>query len=155
MKIKLVRATMNDAEKLWQMQVEAFKGLLNKYQDYGTNPASETLNRTVERLSMPETYFYFIEYEGKFAGAIRVVDKNDDVTPKRISPLWVMPDFRGKGIAQVAITLAEDIHGNNNWELSTIKEEKGNCYLYEKMGYRLTGESEEINDKMNIVFYKK
>lgn len=66
-----------------------------------------------------------------------------------------MPEYRGKGIAQKAIEKAEEIHGNNNWELSTVKEEKGNCYLYEKMGYKLTGASEIINEKMTIVYYKK
>ena len=54
-----------------------------------------------------------------------------------------------------AIRLAEEIHGAANWELDTILQEKGNCYLYEKMGYRQTGKTEVVNDKMTLVFYKK
>ena len=155
MEIKLIKANLSDAEKLWKMQVEAFGELLEKYQDYDTSPACEPLKRTKERLSMPETYYYFIVYNDNVAGAIRVVDKKDNNTPKRISPIWVMPEFRGKGVAQLAIKLAEEIHGAENWELSTIKEEKGNCYLYEKMGYKLTDEAEVVNDRMTLVFYKK
>lgn len=155
MEIKLIKTNLADTKKLWKMQVEAFRELLEKYQDFDTNPSSEPLNRTIERLSMPETYYYFIVYNDNVAGAIRVVDKKDNITPKRISPIWVMPEFRGKGIAQLAIKLAEEIHGAENWELSTIKEEKGNCYLYEKLGYKLTDEAEVVNDKMTLVFYKK
>lgn len=36
-----------------------------------------------------------------------------------------------------------------------ILQEKGNCYLYEKMGYKATGKTEKINDKMTLVFYEK
>lgn len=153
--IELRKATLNDAETLWQMQVIAFEELLNKYQDYETNPASEKIQRTIERLSMPETYYYFITYENEISGAIRVVDLKDNTTPKRISPLWIMPEYRGKGLAQKAILKAEEIHGAENWELSTILQEKGNCYLYEKMGYKPVGEPQIINDKMTLVFYKK
>lgn len=54
-----------------------------------------------------------------------------------------------------AIIEAERIHGSDNWELDTILEEIGNCYLYEKLGYCKTGKIEKINDKLTLVFYKK
>lgn len=155
MNVKLVRATAQDAEILWQMQKEAFKELLEKYQDYDTSPANEPLDKTVFRLTQTETYFYYIICNSQKVGAIRVVDKKDCVTPKRISPLFIMPEFRNKGIAQKAILAAEEIHGNENWELATIMQEKGNCYLYEKMGYTLTYGKEKINDRLTLVFYKK
>jgi hypothetical protein len=40
-------------------------------------------------------------------------------------------------------------------KLDTILQEKDNCYLYEKLGYRQTSKTEIINDKMTIVFYEK
>jgi hypothetical protein len=39
--------------------------------------------------------------------------------------------------------------------LDTILQEAGNCYLYEKLGYKKTGKTEKINDKMDIVYYEK
>ncbi len=155
MDVCLLKASIKDAENLWQMQVEAFADLLLKYQDYDTNPANEQLVKTIDRLSMPETYYYFIIADSAVSGAVRVVDAKDKITPKRISPLFIMPGFRGKGIAQKAIRAVEEIHGSENWELSTIAQEKGNCYLYEKMGYRFSGETQVINDKMTLIFYKK
>ena len=88
-------------------------------------------------------------------GVIRVVDAHDSEKAKRISPIFIMEEYRGNGYAQEAIRLAEEIHGAGNWELDTILQEKGNCYLYEKMGYRQTGKTEVVNDKMTLVFYKK
>lgn len=41
------------------------------------------------------------------------------------------------------------------WKLSTILEEKGNCYLYEKLGYHPTGKIQVINDRLTLIFYHK
>lgn len=155
MNIELIRATADDAHKLWQMQIRAFKELFEKYQDFDTSPGNEPLDKTIFRLSQQNTYFYFIIYNSLKAGAIRVVDNKDNVTSKRISPIFVMPEFRNMGIAQKAILAVEEIHGSDNWELDTIMQEKGNCYLYEKMGYSRTGKTENVNDKLTLVFYKK
>ena len=106
------------------------------------------------RLSLPATFFYFIQADGAHAGAIRVIDHQDD-TPKKISPLFVMPDFRVLGVAQAAIREAERIHGSENWQLGTILQEEANCHLYEKMGYRQTGETKVINEKLTLVFFEK
>lgn len=95
------------------------------------------------------------ECEGEVVGAIRVVDKKENGKAKRISPIFIMEQYRNLGLAQKAMEEAERIHGNSNWELDTLLEEAGNCYLYEKMGYHRTGKTEKINEKMTIVFYRK
>ena len=153
--MKLIKATINDAKFLWEMQKESFASLLEKYQDFDTSPASEPLEKTIFRLDQPETYYYIIEKDGEVTGAIRIIDKKDGETRKRISPLYILPKFRNKGFAQQAIIEVEKIHGAENWELDTILEEKGNCYLYEKMGYSKTGKTTKINDKLTLVFYCK
>lgn len=115
----------------------------------------ESMDKILMRLNQPFTYYYFIEADNTIVGAIRVVDKHEAGKTKRISPIFVMQEHRNKGLAQKAMILAEEIHGCSNCELDTILQEKGNCYLYEKMGYRQTGRTEVINDKMTLVFYKK
>lgn len=153
--MSLVRATIEDAEVIWKMQVEAFADLLAKYQDPDTNPGSELIEKVIGRLEQPDTYFYLIQLNDEIVGAIRVVDAKDESMKKRISPLFILPSHRNKGLAQRAISEVEKIHGSNNWELSTILQEKGNCYLYEKMGYCSTGKTEVINDKLTLIFYEK
>ena len=143
-----------ECEKLWRMQVEAFSDLLEKYKDYDISPANEPMSRIMERLEQPFTYYYFIIDGDTAVGAIRVVDMKDG-SPKRISPIFIMKEHRGKGFAQAAIRAAEKLHGADNWSLDTILQEEGNCRLYEKMGYRRTGDTQAINERMTLVFYEK
>ena len=83
------------------------------------------------------------------------MDFKDESTRKRISPIFIMSEYRNKGYAQQAIAEAERLHGAENWSLDTILQEEGNCYLYEKLGYRKTGRTEKINYRLTLVFYEK
>lgn len=155
MDIKLIAANLEDLNTILQMQKEAFSELYAKYQDTETSPATEEYEDILFRFNQPETTYYFIMADNVKVGVIRIVDCKDGVTRKRISPIFIMPEYRNQGYAQQAIKEAERIHGNQNWKLDTILQEKGNCYLYEKLGYHQTGITEIINDKMTIVFYEK
>ena len=155
MNIQLVRVNIDEANDLWKMQVKAFLDLYEKYQDTETSPATESVDKILMRLNQPFTYYYYIKVDNTKVGAIRVVDKLEKGEPKRISPIFIMPEYRNKGFAQKAMQLAEEIHGFSNWELDTILQEKGNCYLYEKMGYYQTGKTIKINENLTLVFYKK
>ena len=154
MEMKLIKIGIDDAEKLWKMQVKAFQDLYEKYQDAETSPSTEKIDKIIMRLNQSFTYYYFIEANGIIVGAVRVVDQQEEGTAKRISPIFIMKEYRNKGYAQKAIQLVEEIHGSSNWELDTILQEKGNCYLYEKMGYHQTGKTETINNKLTLVFYR-
>lgn len=83
------------------------------------------------------------------------IGHKEDGKYKFLSPIFIMKEFRGRGYAQQAIQLAEEIHGSSNWELDTIIQEEGNCHLYEKLGYRQTGEVKVVNERMTLVFYHK
>lgn len=155
MKIKLIRVTLKDTKEIWEMQVKSFKELLDKYQDFEINPASEPISNIEIRLKQNFTFFYFICVDNKKVGAIRIIDHKEENKNKRISPIFILPKYRNKGIAQSVIKICEEIHGNNNWELSTILQEKGNCYLYEKLGYHSTGKTQVINDRLTLIFYEK
>ena len=155
MEIKLLRADVSDAKELHEMQTEAFRELLEKYQDLDTNPGNESVEKVEARLKQDFTYFYFICAGEKKAGAVRVVDRKEAGTNKRISPIFILPEFQGQGIAQKAISIFEEIHGKQGWELDTVLQEPKNCHLYEKLGYRRTGKTKIINKKLTLVFYCK
>lgn len=150
----LVRADVSDCEKIWKMQIEAFADLLEKYQDYETSPGNEAKERIEAKLSQEFTYFYFIHAEDDLVGAVRVVDKKDG-SRKRVAPIFIMKEFRNKGLAQKVFGEIERVHGQDNWMLDTILQEEGNCHLYEKLGYKRTGVIENINERMDIVYYEK
>ena len=145
MEVRLLRANIDDAKELHAMQVESFKELLEKYQDFDTSPANENMEKVEARLKQDFTFYYFICIGQQKVGAIRIIDKKENGKNKRISPIFILPEFQGKGIAQKTIRLCEEMHGNENWELDTILQESKNCHLYEKMGYCQTGKTKVIN----------
>lgn len=155
MEVRLVRADVSHAEEIHAMQIEAFRELLEKYQDFDTSPGSESVEKVEARLKQGVTYYYFICLGEQKVGAVRVVDAKESKKNKRISPIFILPQFQGRGIAQEAIRLCEEAHGNENWELDTILQEPKNCHLYEKMGYQRTGRTEVINERLTLVFYQK
>lgn len=154
MKVEIVRAAETDAEQILQMQKAAYLPLLEKYRDFETSPACEPVEKIAERLRWAGVFYYWILADGERAGAFRVYDEKDGGT-KRLSALFVLPELQNRGVAQKALLEAERIHGGENWELTTILQEAGNCHLYEKLGYRNMGEAEKVNDKMTLIRYRK
>lgn len=73
-----------------------------------------------------------------------------------ISPIFIIPKFQNKGIASAVIEQLFDIYPNTiEWRLDTIKQEIGNCHLYEKCGFVRVGGDIVVNEKMTLVDYVK
>lgn len=73
-----------------------------------------------------------------------------------ISPIFIIPKFQNKGIASTVIEQLFGIYPNTiEWRLDTIKQETGNCHLYEKYGFVRVGEDIVVNEKMTLVKYVK
>ena len=100
MDVELRLVTIDEIEIVWKMQVEAFAKLLEKYQDYDLNPAAEEMDKVLARFEQPETTFYYIIANGDKVGVIRIIDKKDG-SRKRISPLWIMKEYRNKGYSKL------------------------------------------------------
>lgn len=105
MAIITLKAATKD-ETIWRMQVEAFSELLEKYKDYDTSPAAESFDRLMEKFEQAWTVYYFIVAADKNVGVVRIIDKKDG-SRKRISPIFIMQEYRNKGYAQSAILAAE------------------------------------------------
>lgn len=154
MEISLRKAGLEDAATIHEMKVKAFMPLLEKYHDSDTSPANESIEKVMTQINQSFTD-YFIIYRLEIAvGAIRVVKKDNRIY--RVSPIFIMPEHQGKGIAQKVLTRVEQIYDDAKlWELDTILQEEGNCHLYEKKGYKMSGKTKAVNDKMTIVCYEK
>lgn len=154
MDISLIKAELKDAETIHVMQIKSFMDLLERYQDFETSPANEPIEKIIDRINQPFSDYYIIKRAGAAVGGIRIV-KNDNKL-YRISPIFILPEHQGEGIAQKVFQMIEQIYCDAKaWELDTILQEKRNCYLYEKLGYNQTGKMEVINSKMTLVFYEK
>lgn len=84
--VSLKAASRDDLQAIWEMQINAFSELLDKYQDYDMSPGAESLEKIIARYEQPWTVYYFIVAENENVGVIRVVDKKDG-SRKRISPI--------------------------------------------------------------------
>lgn len=152
MKISLKKAGIKDCETIYQMQIIGFKALLDKYQDFETNPGSETFERIKERFERPHINHYFIKLNNESIGYIRINRLSEDTC--RLSQMLVLPDYQENGYAQQAIKQVELLNPQvKHWILDTIKQEQKLCYLYEKMGYKQTGKKTNIKTGMDLVDY--
>lgn len=156
--IELELTTEDEAECLHRLQVEAFMPLYEKYQDDDTSPAKESLKRVTEKIIEKNSDFYFIVYHGEKVGGVRVrwhQGKKVYENVNWISPIFIIPKFQNKGIASKVIEQLFGIYPNTlEWRLDTIKQETGNCHLYEKCGFVRVGEDKIVNEKMTLVNYK-
>lgn len=154
MKVELKTATVDDARLIHEMQVRAFMPLLEKYRDYDTSPANETVDRVLSRITRVGSVCHIIRADSANAGMLRVQKVGEG--RYRVSPIFVLPEYQGKGVAQRAFALADDIYTDARvWELDTILQEKGNIHLYQKLGYVLTGSEKRVNERLTIVGFER
>lgn len=157
--IELKLVTEGEAESLHRLQVEAFMPLYEKYQDDDTSPVKESLKRVTEKIIEENSDFYFIVFRGEKVGGVRVrwhQGKKVYENVNWISPIFIIPKFQNKGIASTVIEQLFDIYPDTiEWRLDTIKQERGNCHLYEKCGFVRVGEDIVVNEKMTLVDYVK
>lgn len=157
--IELKLVTEDEAECLHRLQVEAFMPLYEKYQDDDTSPVKESLKRVTEKIIEENSDFYFIVFRGEKVGGVRVrwhQGKKVYENVNWISPIFIIPKFQNKRIASTVIEQLFDIYPDTiEWRLDTIKQERGNCHLYEKCGFVRVGEDIVVNEKMTLVDYVK
>lgn len=152
--IQLVKAGLQDCGRIHAMQAEAFADLLEKYHDVETSPAAEPLEKVEARMAREDTDYYFIQADGRAAGAVRVQRLPERIC--RVSPIFILPQFQGKGCAQAAMRALEDLYPEaEKWRLDTIKEEAKLRHLYEKLGYGRTGREEALRPGMTAIYYEK
>ena len=160
--VTLTLATEQDAELIHLMKYEAFLPLYKIYQDDETSPVKESIEKVIAILERKTSEYYIIKTDGLPVGAIRVCHQKRGMEPAKgeipayISPLFILPRFQNRGIAQTAVKMVFDLYPETTvWRLDTIKQETGNCHFYEKLGFMRTGAETIINERMTLVDYEK
>ncbi|MCM1285247.1 MAG: GNAT family N-acetyltransferase [Acetobacter sp.] len=150
--IELVLIKENELKMAYRMHRKGFIPTFLKYHDRN-NPVFTTYKKFLSYFISPNMHMYWIIYNGEAVGEIFVYIKDDFV---KLARIFILKKFQNKGIAQNAIKIAENLFTNNKrWCLNTIKEEKNNCHLYEKLGYKPTGKEKVINKRMTVIDYEK
>ncbi len=140
-------------DDVFRIQQAAYKPLFEKYQDTETNPFMETKEDILMKYTKTGTQGYIFVEDDIVVGAVRIIMHNEFC---KVSALAVLPECQNRGIAQSALKEIEKIHRDcKYWILDTLLQEKGNCHLYEKLGYVRIGEPKKVNDRLTLVDYKK
>jgi len=158
--VTLVLATQEDAQLLHEMKYEAFLPLYEKYHDDETTPVKESVDRVLNQIKSEHTDYHIICWKDEKVGAIRVADKlnrTEYVAGVRyISPFYILPKYQNQGIGYTVLQMIFEMYQDTHtWRLDTIKEETGNCHLYEKCGFVRVGEEHVINEYMTLVDYER
>ena len=154
-RMKLEEVREDEIPQMYEMQIESFMPLYEKYHDEGS-PAIESIDRVRGRAARPNRKYYFIVKDGARVGAINI-GHNDPEEKKVafISPLFILPKYQNKGMGYVAIRKAFELLPEvTTWKLETILQEPANCHLYEKCGFVRVGEEKIINDNMTLIDYE-
>lgn len=154
-RMEVVEFREENIDIVFEIQRAAYRPLYEKYHDEKTNPYMESKETVLQKYTRAGTTGYLFILNGIPVGTVRV-NLRPEIKCGRISALGVLPQYQGQGIAQQALRKIENLHSEiEQWCLDTILQEAGNCHLYEKLGYRKTGEIEVINEKMTLVYYEK
>ena len=151
--ISLRKAEYSECTLIHSIQIKSFIGLLQKYNDFDSSPAAESLEQIQQRFDQPYTDYYLICAGDETVGMLRVCNFGVNC---RLSPICILPEHRGNSYARQAIRIMETLYPEAIlWQLDTILQEAHLCRLYESLGYRKTGKIEAVKDGMDLVYYEK
>lgn len=148
MKIEFERATIDDVDKLIDVQKKSFYSDFVKYGECpGYNHSKESMtNIVLNRIT------YKIICNNQIVGDIIVRDNNDSTY--FLGGICVVPDYENHGIGQEAIKFIESqFHNATVWTLETPADKERNHYFYKKMGYTIV--DEYMDGSVKIVLFKK
>lgn len=156
-RVKLEEVRADEIEQLYDMQIQSFMPLYEKYHDE-MSPVNEPIEKVRAKALSENRKYYFIVKDGARVGAINVGRKPSDAQEScfYISPIFILPKYQNQGIGYIAIQKAFAMYPDIKvWKLDTILQEPANCHLYEKCGFVRVGEEHIINDKMTLIDYEK
>lgn len=156
MEITFIKASVEDMSVIQQMYRRAFKPIYLRYHDGETDPYLESLTSLQEKARRVGSEYFFCSIENVRVGMIRVISDHS-TKEARISPMCVLPEFQGKGLAQATlIEIEQQFSDIKTWYLDTIAEEPKLMHLYKKVGYQLVvDQHKEIKPGMNLAYFIK
>lgn len=148
LKIGFVRATVDDVDKLIDVQNQSF---YDDYVKYGECPGYNHSRKSMTNIVL-NRITYKIVYNNQIIGDIIVRDNHDSTY--HLGGICVIRDYENKGIGQKAIKFIESQFPNATiWTLETPADKKRNHYFYKKLGYTIV--KEYMDDSVKIVLFEK
>lgn len=116
MNIRIARTNMEEAQELLNIQKLAFQSDLEKYRDFATNPAAESLISFIQRILISQHYTIFIDEE--IAGSIDIRKISEDHYV--LNQLCLNPKWQNRGFGSKIMKMMEEMFPNVTiWSLKT------------------------------------
>lgn len=131
------------------------RGFLPTYFKYfdKVNPIFTSYSKFSNRLRSDKNAAFWIIADRIKVGMIELQFKDDMV---HINNFYILKKYQNRGIGQTALINIHNKYSDcKRWHLFTIKQDKRNCYLYEKLGYISSGVEHRINKRMMLIEYEK
>jgi ribosomal protein S18 acetylase RimI-like enzyme len=154
--IEIKQASIEDADIILQIQIQAYLSEAEIYNDYGIPPLIQSLNEIRQEFSQ-QVFLKAIEKEEldeirNIVGSVRgYIEKGTAY----IGRLIVKPEYQNKGIGKKLMDAIEQhFKSANRYELFTGHKSTRNLHLYQKLGY-CEFKRIPINDSLTMVFLEK
>lgn len=153
MNLHLVKVDAADAEEMLRMQRRCFAKHFQRYRDV-KSPYKQSAEQMRLRIQYEHGYYYAVVWNKRRVGGLFLIEREPGWF--HVGILYILPMYQGKGVGQAVLGIAEKLHRNvRKWTLDCPEDLPLNRRCYEKSGYRLTGETEVVNDHLTLVYYQK
>ena len=160
--IEIKQASLEDADMILQLQIQAYLSEAEIYNDYGIPPLIQSFNEIKEEFSQ-QIFLKAIEKgeeeeeEGgdqtmTIVGSVRAYLERGTAY---IGRLIVKPEYQNKGIGTKLMQAVEQhFRFANRYELFTGQKSIRNLHLYQKLGY-YEFKRVPVNESLTMVFLEK
>ena len=130
--MKILQATITDAEEILKLQKLAYQSEAERYNDYNIHPLKQTIAEVKKQL---KTHIFLKAVsEGKIIGTVRAHEENGTCY---VGKLAVVPDRQNKGIGTALMKEIEKYFTPERFELFVGSKSDKNIHLYQKLGYKI------------------
>ena len=161
--IEIKQASLEDADMILQLQIQAYLTEAEIYNDYGIPPLIQSFNEIKQEFSQ-QVFLKAIEKgeeeeeEGggdqtmTIVGSVRAYLKRGTA---HIGRLIVKPEYQNKGIGtKLMQAIEQHFKFANRYELFTGHKSTRNLHLYQKLGY-YEFKRVPVNESLTMVFLEK
>lgn len=148
--IQIKIATLDDANKILEIQKAAFLDQARLYNNYQLPPLTQSLE-SIEKEFNGKTFLKVL-LKKRIIASVRFKVRDDNVTIDRIV---VEPEYQNQGIGRLLLEEIESrVPDAAAFHLFTGNKSERNIYLYEKMGYKVI-KSQLTDQGIKLLYMEK
>ena len=148
--LEIVRAELNDAVEIIELQRLAYQSEAKLYNDWALPALTQTVDSLQQEFA--DSIILKAAIKNTIIGSVRA-KVGDGVC--KIGRLIVHPEFQGRGIGSSLLKHVEQLHTDvDSFELFTGSKSVNNIRLYERHGYAIS-HIKALSETVNIIFLVK